>query len=204
MVEYHKAPKLEKPTALRNYLLDKRYTILTTTIPVGDIVEYGLDWVVGMLTTFNDGVANAFTELQRYLDDNYITLDDYYSLKFQHDLEIVARGYMTWGDYFADKFEHDKWIIQQINDKVSLVAADLTAIDEKYKVWVERLVELIADVETSGISINLSLVNLGGRLSAVEAEFGGRKNLFQWTWDFFTDPVKWLYETVDELITRFF
>ena len=203
MVEYHKAPKLEKPTALRNYLLDKRYTILTTTIPVGNIVEYGLDWVVDMLNTFNEGVADAFNYHEtrlKFLDDKTsILLSDLNTLKVDfQNLDCISLG-----EYYDLKFTHDCEILDKIKSKTDPIEVDLATIDEKYKVWIERLVEIVGDIPAPGTSISVSLVNLGDRISAVEAEFGGRKNLFQWTWLLFSDPPLFAYELFDEVITRF-
>lgn len=201
---YKKAAKLEKPTALKNYLLTKNYVILATEVPVGDIVEYGLDWVVDILTLFNEGVSTAFMELVEEIESNYITLADYYDLKFTHDKEIAARGYMTWGAYFDDKFEHDKAILSLINTKVSPIRVDLDTHIQHYDVLRELVMRMYEDMDTQGISINLSLINLGAAIEGLQHRWDEHKNLFQWSWLFFSDPPLFAYELADEVLERFF
>lgn len=110
MVDEHVLAKLEKPAYVRYQLHREFYQVLTIDIPVGEVVEYGLDWVVDMVDVLrgfaNDNSLRCTAELnalQDRLDDivktvsevmtkvgepEGITLNKYYDLKFTHNTEI--------------------------------------------------------------------------------------------------------------------
>jgi len=208
MVEYYKAAKLEKSTDLKNYLLDKNYVILTTEVPVGDIVEYGLDWVVDILSVFHEGVAEGFSHHEKLLNalNEHVTILTRDFIKLKTDfLNLHAVNFSqlqiildTYDDKLFDR-------IYAITDPIAIRASEnWTEID-----MLKQKVDYIfgEDVGTTTI-IKFSLIDLGDIVEGLEGEFtenGLRRwSLFQWTWVFFSDPARFIYELADELIIRFF
>lgn len=203
MVEFRKAVKLEKSTEIKNYLLDKNYVILTTEVPVGDIVEYGLDWVVDILNIFHDGVAEGFAHHEKWLNalNEHITIltRDFIGLK----TDFLNLDAISLGEYYDLKFTHDKEILDKIKEKVGPVAYDLSEHIKHYDVLKELVLATYKDTGETNIAINLSLVNLGAAIDALEGQFAGKKNLFQLVWLLFDDPELFLYTVVDDMIVRF-
>ena len=201
---YKKAAKLEKPTALKNYLLGKNYVILATEVPVGDIVEYGLDWVVDVFVLFNNALGDTFL----YFEDRLNLQDDKVRIMgsslstltaYIHNLDIVTHDELSdWTDSLV-RIEHEF-----IFSVTHPIAKDLADHIEHYKVLKELTLGLEEKIRTSNWDISTSLTHLYEDVGSITDEFGGHKNLFQLTWDFFADPVLWLYEVVDSLIERFF
>lgn len=195
---------MEKSTALQEYLLDKNYVVLTTDIPVGDIVEYSIDWVIDVITVVSSTLAYKINRLDsdidrhqdwlEYIDDrlthlggeiewtDFITLGDYYDLKFTHDIEILDR--------FAE-------VVSPLTDEVTDIRFNL-----------DLLTQRVGDGEGSLIDVNIDLSLFEYRMDELEGEFtedGVRRwNLFQYVWLFFRDPGAFFYNVIDEVIVRFF
>jgi len=195
---------LEKSPALHDYLLDKNYTIIATMVPVGDIVEYAVDWVVDLVTVVSStllyyvGNLNDRVDLAEYKIS--LLYDDHQQLK----ADIANLDYLTLWDYYDLKFQHDKEIIIRICEFTDPIQADLINHIAHYEVLKDLVMELTRGTDAATYNFNISLVNLGGRVENLETEVGYHKNIFQLTWDFFSDPVLWAYEVVDGIIERFF
>ena len=204
MVDIYKSPTLQLPTALKNYLVDKNYVVITTEIPVGDIVVYALEWVVSVFATVDDRVSDIFTGFDDRLEDFDITVSDLHDDHEWLKDYVFKLPYIDLDQYYDLKFTHDKEIVAKISEMTGSYLVDITALENKYSVLSGLAVELAQKDDESDTTFNLAVFNIGGRLDDIESEFGGHKNLFQLTFDFFDDPVLWLYEVSDSLIERFF
>lgn len=194
---------MEKSLALHNYLLDKNYTIITTMVPVGDVVEYAVDWVVDLITVVTTTLGLRTSELDRRLTSaeynvRYIFTD---LDKIKTDESLLP--YLTLGDYYDLKFTHDKEIITLIGSITDPIKANIVNIDNKFTVYIERLIDIERSADNMDVSFNFALVNLGGRVSNLESDVGTHKNIFQQIAMFINDPVRWAYELFEEIIGRF-
>jgi len=205
---YKKAAKLEKPTALKNYLLGKNYVILATEVPVGDIVEYGLDWVLDTFVLFNNALGDTFL----YFDDRLNLQDDKHAALEDEVLQLISQlnklDLFTIHDYYDLKFIHDLEIRDYVGSVVNPMKDDIAHL-LAYQAWLREEVDRInAEGSKAWIDIDVDISLLEYKISGIEDEFtesGIRRwNLFQWTWLFFRDPVQFAYDLFDEVIIRFF
>jgi len=205
---YKKAAKLEKPTSLQNYLLTKNYIVLTTEVPVGDIVEHGLDWVLDTFVLFNNALGDTFL----YFEDRLNLQDDKHAALEDELLHLISQlnkmDFFTIEDYYDLKFIHDLEIRDYVGSVVNPMKGDISTL-QAYQTWLRGEVDkLNSEASKAWINIDVDISLLEYKISGIEDEFtesGIRRwNLFQWTWLFFRDPVQFSYDLFDEVIIRFF
>lgn len=195
---------MDKSPAVRDYLSTKNYQVINVEVPVGDIVEFAVDWIVDVITVVGTSLTlqlgNAVGRVNSLEGKVSYLFKDIEALKTTEGL----LPYLTLGDYYSLKFTHDREILDTIFLWLRPVEADVINLELKDDLLFRLIMEVDTKQVDGDITFNLQLVNLGGRVSDLESTVGSHKNIFQQIATFINDPVQWAYELVDQVITRYF
>lgn len=178
MGEYQKAVKLDKPDELKKYLSGMNLIVLTTEVPIGDIVEYGLDWVVDLFKEVDEAVSDGFTDHEHKFETVFSITEVLTTVVNHLQTRMRELDALTLGDYYDLKFTHDKEIIDMLFSKLSPMRTDISLLQD-YQDLIRDDVEV---------------------LKMVSQTLSDNENIFTFIGDLMINPRIWFRDRVEDII----
>ena len=194
---------LQKPQWLVDFLNALNWDIFTWHIYVGDTVENAIDWVIDIIDTIITWmvqVGNWWEEFRQEVVDFFRLVPQWINEAWQ----FILNFWDTIGDIIATWWEA---VYQTVKDWVNTI---IDGVKDALKVVSDTLTQWVTTVENFFTSI---LPTLASKLDVADLI----KNAFQ-PWrellnflveiknelvEFFTDPLQWAYNKMDEFFERF-